>query len=405
MRFTRAAKVAAFPLTALILVALVACQGPAGPAGTTGTTGTQGPTGPTGPTGGTGGPGFDTLTARGTGPLVVLINDGKAADDSAVIGPLPDPIDMSMHFRGGYEPVTYAAKMVDASESTFTGDIDPDTGILTIKLRDEDDTETMNQYEIGTNPTQANEITVTAKDAESNEAMMLVHVLANKAPVAPQPGEVWATSVGTEMRADKKVVVCQDEANAAIAATDTAHQCTVEAGASEFTDDGDFVLSVVETSSMVSVSADGKKLTITGLASTWDADADPAADDPAEVMIRATDKNGLYVDRALEITVDAAPTVKRQIQNRTIKDNAGATIVARNFVNFFDDDQSDLVATDISYEESDANTATATTNGANLEITPLNPGTTMITVTIEEPDGFEQKVSQTFMVTVTNASP
>ena len=31
MRITRAAKVAAFPLTALILVALVACQGPVGP--------------------------------------------------------------------------------------------------------------------------------------------------------------------------------------------------------------------------------------------------------------------------------------------------------------------------------------------------------------------------------------
>ena len=40
MRITRAAKVAAFPLTALILVALIACQGPAGPAGTDGATDT-----------------------------------------------------------------------------------------------------------------------------------------------------------------------------------------------------------------------------------------------------------------------------------------------------------------------------------------------------------------------------
>ena len=42
MRFTRAAKVAAFPLLAMVLVvALIACQGPAkdGPAGTDGTTG------------------------------------------------------------------------------------------------------------------------------------------------------------------------------------------------------------------------------------------------------------------------------------------------------------------------------------------------------------------------------
>jgi hypothetical protein len=337
---------------------------------------------------------------------VVLINDGKAADDSAVIGPLPDPIDMSMHFRGGYEPVTYAAKMVDASESTFTGDIDPDTGILTIKLRDEDDTDTMDQYMLSTTATEANAITVTAKDDEGNEAMKMVHVLTNKAPVvAGQPNDVWSTSVGTEMRADKEVVVCQDEANAAIAATDTAHQCTVEAGGSEFTDDGDFVLSVVETSSMVSVNADGKKLTITGLASTWDADADPAADDPAEVMIRATDKNGLYVDRALEITVDAAPTVKRQIQNRTLKDEGMAVDVARSIATFFADAETDLGATDIGHESSDETTATVSLESGNLQVTPLNPGTTMITVTATETSGYEQSVSQTFMVTVTNASP
>jgi hypothetical protein len=42
MRITRAAKVAAFPLTALILVALVACQGPIGPAGGKGDTGAPG---------------------------------------------------------------------------------------------------------------------------------------------------------------------------------------------------------------------------------------------------------------------------------------------------------------------------------------------------------------------------
>ena len=42
MRFTRAAKVAAFPLTALILVALVACQGPVGPAGGKGDPGADG---------------------------------------------------------------------------------------------------------------------------------------------------------------------------------------------------------------------------------------------------------------------------------------------------------------------------------------------------------------------------
>jgi hypothetical protein len=341
---------------------------------------------------------------------VVLINDGKAADDSAVIGPLPDPIDMSMHFRGGYEPVTYAAKMVDASESTFTGDIDPDTGILTIKLRDEDDTDTMDQYMLSTTATEANAITVTAKDDEGNEAMKMVHVLTNKAPVvAGQPNDVWSTSVGTEMRADKKVVACQDTPDSEVADTDTAHKCTVGGGNEEFTDDGDFTLSVTKTSSMASVMADGKKLTITGMSSTWDADLDTPAHVPAEVMIRATDKNGLYAERALRITVDAAPSVKRQIQNRTIEDDAGPTVVARNIVNFFEDAESTLAVSDISYKSSDADTAIAANgsgdNEGHLVVTPLNPGTTMITVTIEEAGGFEQMVSQTFMVTVTNANP
>ena len=54
MRITRAAKVAAFPLTALVLVALIACQGPAGPAGAAGAkgdTGASGSDGAPGPAG------------------------------------------------------------------------------------------------------------------------------------------------------------------------------------------------------------------------------------------------------------------------------------------------------------------------------------------------------------------
>ena len=67
MRFTRAAKVAAFPLTALILVALVACQGPAGPAGAAGGKGDPGSMGDPGLMGNPGGPGpagADALVAR-----------------------------------------------------------------------------------------------------------------------------------------------------------------------------------------------------------------------------------------------------------------------------------------------------------------------------------------------------
>lgn len=316
---------------------------------------------------------------------------------------------MTTHFRGGYEPITYSTSMEDQSTSVFTGEIDKDTGMLTIKLRVATTTSPANQYELSTTATEANAITVTATDSEGNTADRIVHVLTNKAPVADTPGTAWGVNVGTEVRAEKMVVACLatpadvDDAN-------TVHQCTVEgAGSGIFTDDNtnDFVLTVMSTSSKATVSADGKTLTITGLESTWDATLDTAAHVPAEVMIRATDKGGLYAERTLQITVDGAPTVKSQIANRTYEDDGVAKVAARNIHLFFSDVETTLAATDVTTpaESSDANVATAAVNGSNLEVTPLNPGTTMITVKIDESDGYEQAVSQTFMVTVTNANP
>ena len=164
----------------------------------------------------------------------------------------------------------------------------------------------------------------------------------------------------------------------------------------------------MSTSSKATVTADGKTLTITGLESTWGTDAHA----PAEVTIRATDKGGLYAERTLQITVDAAPTVKAQIANRTYEDDGVAKVAARNIHSFFDDIEKNLVIGDVvtPVESSDSNVATAAVgeddNSNNLMVTPLNPGTTMITVTIDEAvGGYQQAVSQTFMVTVTNANP
>lgn len=249
--------------------------------------------------GDTGEPGIDTLTARGTDALVVLINDGENAQQAAVIGSLPDPIDMTTHFRGGYEPITYSTSMETGSTSTFTGEIDKDTGVLTIKLRDATDTDPAGQYELNTTATEANAITVTATDDEGNTATKMVNVLTNKAPVGDTPGTAWGVNVGTEVRADKEVVACLATPAAADDAN-TIHRCTVEgAGSGIFTDDNtnDFVLSVMSTSSKATVTADGKTLTITGLESTWDTDLDPDAHTPAEVTIRATEQ-GRPVRRA-----------------------------------------------------------------------------------------------------------
>ena len=82
MRITRAAKVAAFPLTVLILVALVACQGPAGLAGADGAKGTPGTMGTPGTTGTTGNPGTDAFQAR-NGVAAVLLNPDDLVDDES----------------------------------------------------------------------------------------------------------------------------------------------------------------------------------------------------------------------------------------------------------------------------------------------------------------------------------
>ncbi len=118
-------------------------------------------------------------------------------------------------------------------------------------------------------------------------------------------------------------------------------------------------------------------------------------------------KGGLYAERTLQITVDAAPTVKTTIANRTYEDDGTAKVAARNIHKFFDDIETTLTVSDVitPAESSDENVATAAVNGNNLEVTPLNPGTTMITVTIDESGGYQQAVSQTFMVTVTNSNP
>ena len=327
-----------------------------------------------------------------------------------MIGTLPDPIDMAMHFRGGYEDITYTAAMDadNTSTSTFTGSIEAGTSILTIALRTATTTDPTNARMIADPPsgTQNSIITVTATDAEGNKATTDVHVLANRAPIVVDPTDVWSTNVGTEVRADKMVQVCQTTIDQAVPDTHTAHQCKLTSGDDDFTDDGPIALSVVMTNPKVSVTTAKNVLTITGLTSTWNPDkTNGAGHDAAEVMIRATDDNGLYVERALAITVDAAPTVKRQIQNRTLEDKGMAVDVARSIATFFADAETNLEATDIGHKSSDETTATVSLDNGDLQVTPLNPGTTMITVTATETSGYEQSVSQTFMVTVTNASP
>ena len=115
MRITRAAKVAAFPLTALILVALVACQGPIGPKGPKGDTGSTGDLGGTG----TAGPVGPAQLAKVAGASTfVLINDRTRDDGMTIVG-LPTTFDLSDLFSGGVGDRTYKV--------TKTGTFQPTT--------------------------------------------------------------------------------------------------------------------------------------------------------------------------------------------------------------------------------------------------------------------------------------
>ena len=122
MRFTRAAKVAAFPLTALILVALVACQGPAGPAGGAGAKGDQGAAGTPGTPGTPGGAGVDAFQDRVDVANVLLNPDELMDADDRIIDNVADMggdattkafvLNLANYFIGGVPDYSY--EIVDA---------------------------------------------------------------------------------------------------------------------------------------------------------------------------------------------------------------------------------------------------------------------------------------------------
>ena len=188
MRFTRAAKVAAFPLTALILVALVACQGPAGLDGAAGAKGDQGASGSPGSSG------ISALEAiGGAGHRTTVVAAYISNTDRGEIGPL-HTIDLTKYFRGGKAQVTFTVGAPPAG-STFTVSIAKGSTVATVKLRDKaakvaDPTDYMLPGFADAEATvfQASTVTyftVTATDADKFTATKTLAVLANRKPVVP----------------------------------------------------------------------------------------------------------------------------------------------------------------------------------------------------------------------------
>ena len=211
MRFTRAAKVAAFPLIVLALVALIACQGPAGVKGDKGDTGDTGDMGTPGGTGGTGdrGPmGHSALVAEeATEAAVHSVNDGPDDNDgSATIGDAPPSVDAGMYFSGGVPPIKYSVSrdMVDNNDGTpelpegvsdsFT--LEEMDGMLVFGIKEDLAAPTMNDYTTGS------QFTLKATDFDGTTATKMVHIMANKAPTRPDTVPAFALTVGTQGAAD-----------------------------------------------------------------------------------------------------------------------------------------------------------------------------------------------------------
>ena len=413
MRITRAAKVAAFPLTALILVALVACQGPVGPTGPTGLTGASGPSGPgvTGPTGETGPMGIGVLALVRTTPVYIWVPD----DTRGRYGALPVPHDVKPYFRGGKAPITYALMEKSEATDTFKVAIDPMTGMVTVTLTTATDTGAggTTDYEPAVDDMTGSRVTVKATDDDKFSTginVLTIHVLRNRAPVIPDDASdtPLMTTVGSQTGTD---------------AAETNTECTVF-NACEYTippgafdDDiydttdgtpaGFFTYTVTNTAK-ASATVKGNKVTITGISPTWNKDKKTAAgDDPAIVTITATDLGGISVMRDLMVTVDGPPAVAQEF-GASYTEKLGArnamrddVTIIRGLSEFFkdvEDGVADHTTTFILTSSKPAIASVDTGDQTNVEATLKNIGSTMITVTATDVRGQTTKRSFTLVV-------
>ena len=173
--------------------------------------------------------------------------------------------------------------------------------------------------------------------------------------------------------------------------------------------------SVVEyESAFVSASASDAKITISGIKSTWVADNTPDAPNnvtpghsSTPVRIKATDANGLWVERDILVQVDEPPTLSKTftLQSAFVVTLPRADALVTGLDRFFDDkedDPDDQAA--LTFKVASSNRAVAEIpdngiiTGADLTLTGYSQGTSTITLTATDSRG--QSVSTSFTVTV-----
>ena len=396
-----AAKVAAFPLTALILVALIACQGPAGPAGTAGEPGDRGAPGTPGAPGtdgAPGAPGVDApipLTGRASDVLIDSLNLGKDKDEARMF-----TLDLHAagYFNGGEAPFKYTRGMImdpagaevtsvgETADALATAEIDTDTGELKLKLNADFDFASVADaaaYVEGWT------IKLSAEDANKESAESEIMIKPNRAPMlatgvgsttAPtldDPNDAYV--VGTmdeEIDADTDTDGNQPRTDGAASCT-MMNSCVITLFSDE--DAKGLMVMVTNPGSSYSWSDEGEgKLKLTGLTRTAD---------PVEVDVTARDGDGLELKARFTLDVNGAPTLsdKAAALDRSVTIPGAGTPASGVAVSLFadqaaamrafEDPDEDVVAVSFMSDNDAVVTVTAAVGGT---LTPQARGTTTV---------------------------
>ena len=418
MNIARAANRVAFLLMVFGLAALVACQGTPGPKGDTGGKGDTGDKGEPGVQGPPGEPGPGPLVAKGgvgeDNAYVIVFNG--TGDDTVTIGDLTSPagegsLNLAERFSGGVGSLKYKAAGT-TSGGAFKVEVAEETGVATVTKASASTTDYVDaDFEDGIT------FTVTATDGNDTEAVKHVTIKANRKPGRqvqnfdlPESGLPLGTTtrelsyaVGTQptlgegdsakvawnkfeartrnsVNAGRGILVGRNTYGHWVfsddAPVDDVEITITEIGAEGEADDNEYI--------MAEVSKTGE-LTVTGVKSTWDADADTPIHKPVPVEFTATDPGGLTETLTAYVWVDGAPvqTSNAPLRARyTVRQSEGPTDLLGSIAGFFTDPEGAAIValTDDDVSSSNELVATADINGAALRVTPVNQGSTTITV-------------------------
>ncbi|MDE0023953.1 MAG: hypothetical protein OXP69_06000, partial [Spirochaetaceae bacterium] len=155
------------------------------------------------------------------------------------------------------------------------------------------------------------------------------------------------------------------------------------------------------------------KITLMGMESTWDADANTPVHSSVRVNLMARDTKGLETKAAVMVNVDAAPSLTalgQRIMGATFDIDGSRVISITNGTAFFDDDNADGgTAPDVAVTGAPENTNIARLNptdlGTGVVVEGVTAGhSTTIKLEATETEGMGQTAEIEFTVNVTKVN-